>query len=209
MHFEFSCSWGYKLLDFEQGGIEEEELEDDEDDYERICSCCFEDEELRAYVIKTPGLNDTRLLSKLRRFLFGSSSDLSKQETCNDYEFLILLFASMGTFDYDTIWTTEGIGWVWSPKIYYAYDTAEDKQLREAMIQDKVMRPGEHEGWYSSDVYDLQVPGLEYHIRNLSNTLRPIDRYYRPPRRQDAVGYYPPCSDNDDDYDGSSDDDEE
>jgi hypothetical protein len=194
--FEFHCIWSYKLLDFEPndvGGIHrndnDEDDDDDDDDFEQVCSCCFEDEELRAYEIETPGLNDSCLLTRLRRFLFGSSSDASKQETgCTDYQFWLLLFASMGTLDYDTLWTTEGIGWVWSPRIYYMHNNSiKDKELLEPMIQSKLLHPG-HPG--ESDACDIQVSWLEYQLRKVSNTLRPADQYYRPPPRQDAIGYY-------------------
>lgn len=105
----------------------------------------------------------------------------------------------MGTFDYDTLWTTEGIGWVWSPRVYYVYETVEDKNLLEALVKAKLLRPGQKG---SRDAHDIQVPWLEYHVRQLSKTLRPVDPYYRAPRLQDAIGYHPP-SDNDN-YDSES-----
>jgi len=196
--YEFHCVWTYQRMDFAEdkndGAVDEE--------MEEICSCCFEDQELRAYVIHTPGLTAQSILC-LGQFLFGSTSAACKEETCSDYSFLLLLLGSMGTFDYNTFYNpnpmdSEGIGWVWSPRIYL--DKKGQNEWLQPMIDDNILRPGKKAARRDTDKFD--VCWLEYYVRKASNNLRPIDKYYRDPRKEDAIGYDSDAVDsNDDDED--------
>ena len=88
--YEFFTIWQYRLIDFEK----EETIKNEE--FQDLCSNCFEDEELRADVIDDEHLNE-KTCSLLRNFLFGSDSEHSKSITCSDMNFWLLLFGSMGT----------------------------------------------------------------------------------------------------------------
>jgi len=90
--FEFFTTWSYRLIDFEK----EETIENEE--FQELCSNCYEDQELRADVIDDEHLSE-KTCSVLRNFLFGSDSKDSKSITCSDMNFWLLIFGSMGTTD--------------------------------------------------------------------------------------------------------------
>lgn len=158
---ELAVAWGYKLQDFE-----EPQDEDEDEEFARICSNCYEDEELRADVIDVSNLN-RNTVHRLRRFLFGTSNQ--SEQICDDFSFLRLLFGSMGTFDNESLMRC-CIGYSWRP------------DQRKKMIEDGVI---------GKDDYP-EIFWLEYSMREAAGALRPIDNYYTAPTIKDAMGYRSP-----------------
>jgi hypothetical protein len=171
---EFYVEWGYKLLDFE-----ETQDNDEDEEFTRICSNCYEDEELRADVIDASNLN-RNTVHRLRRFLFGTNSQ--SEQLCDDFSFLRLLFGSMGTFDNESLMSgSNGYSWTipYSPP-----------GQREKMIEDGVIEEDDYP----------DITWLEYGMRKAAGALRPIDNYYTAPTIKDAPGYCSPETSDNGDY---------
>jgi hypothetical protein len=167
---EFHTTWGYILLDLEDDISEDD---DEEAEFKTLCSDCFKDEELRLDVIKHSHLNQTTI-SRLRKFLFGTNKPESKEEICDEYSFLLLLFGSMGTFDFQDL--AEGhIGYEWCPE-------DGDAGVREKMIRDGVIEDEE-------EAYEVRITWLEHRMRHVTGNLGAIHKYYTPPSIQDAHDY--------------------
>jgi hypothetical protein len=142
------------------------------EDFETLCSNCYEDEELRLDVIDTSGLTKTTV-SSLRRFLFGALEE-SVHDFCDNFSFLRLLFGSMGTFDSNLAEVPSTLmkchlGWVWR--------TSGD--LLKQMVEKGIVEEDEYPS----------ICWLEHRMREVAGTLRPVDRYYKPPTIKDAPGY--------------------
>ena len=80
---EFRTIWSYCMLDFEVVGSTTSTAK-----YTELCSNHYDD-------IDTSKLN-MATVNKLRRFLFGSDIEESKNILCPDERFLRILFGSMG-----------------------------------------------------------------------------------------------------------------
>lgn len=161
---EFSTSWYYTLKYYT------DVVSTFREDKRKLCSNCFEDERLRLDCIDARGL-DSYTVSCLRLHLFGANSDESKQ-ALNDFDFLRLLFASMATPDFETL--KGNVGYAWQPGLG---SRAEKELVDEGLVAN------------IRDAMTIKIKWLEYEVRRVTDTLRPIDKYYEPPRLQDALGY--------------------
>jgi hypothetical protein len=171
---EFYTTWGYILLDFEDD-ISEDDDDDEEEEFTTLCSDCFEDEELRLDVIEDSHLNQTTI-SRLRKFLFGTDKPESKEEICDEYSFLLLLFGSMGTFDFQDL--AEGyMGYEWSPQ--YPDEELCKKMIRDGLIDEE------------DDAYEVRITWLEHRMRHVTGNFGAFQKYYTPPSIEDAHGYNP------------------
>jgi hypothetical protein len=146
------------------------------EDFETLCSNGYEDEELRLDDIDTSGFTKTTD-SSLRHFLFGALEE-SEHDFCDNFSFLRLLFGSMGTFDSNltevpsTLMNCD-LGWVWTSGY-------KDAELRKQMVE---------KGIIEEDNYPIILSWLEHIMREVAGTLRPVDRYYKPPTIKDAPCY--------------------
>lgn len=138
----------------------------------QLCSNCYEDEELRADTIELDGLT-TSTVDRMREHLFGT---LSSKSYLDDFSFMKLIFASMATPNFETVEGEIGHGWFPDSKV--------SKQIVA-------------EGIFPSEDEIKGIQWLEYEVRRVTNALRPIDKYYEPPKIQDAPGYYDDASDSD------------
>ncbi|CAB9514661.1 expressed unknown protein [Seminavis robusta] len=166
---EFYATWAHSLLDFAELG---------KVDWEELCSNCYEDEELRMDVIDTENLT-RETVDGLRRFLHGTDDGekLDRELFCN-HDFMLLLFASMGTIDYETIYCGD-IGYAWRPPFM-------DEEFCKAMVDAEVFEAAH----YIQGLEDLSdVSWLDYGIREASGELGPMHNYYKHPTIKDAVGY--------------------
>lgn len=183
---KFQCCWCYEIVNFEYKYREIVRSE-----MKEMCSCSFGDDELQDYVIIVDGLNKGTI-DFLRSFLFGSSSQASEKETCGDYQFMLILYASMGVFDYETLWWTKeiGHGWTWGP-----WDIKDNKGVLQ-LFADAGLVNLDDDGEYRDSTFSISW--LEYYTRKAANALRPFDKYYRDPTIEDARSYRLPASDQDD-----------
>uniref|UniRef100_A0A7S2LM06 Uncharacterized protein n=1 Tax=Leptocylindrus danicus TaxID=163516 RepID=A0A7S2LM06_9STRA len=184
---EFKTYWKYHLVDFEDVDTIAKKLDldscfKDEVYYESLCSNYFEDEELRMDVIDAKNLT-IKTVRKLRRFLYGTNRS---GVICDHHDFLRLLFASMGTID--TGCDPKG-GWL-------GYEWVPDREARQEFMKEQIPifrgkfdpegDPGESEG----DYYECSVTWLAYYIAKAADDLDPITVRYKPPRKEDAPGWY-------------------
>jgi hypothetical protein len=109
-----------------------------------------------------------RTIDHLRHFLYGAVEP-SKQ-LLDNFSFLRLLLASMGTIDYATL----GRGW-----LGYAWHLPYGN--KEALLQQMVK-----EGAIGSEDDCPIFSWLEYAMRHAADALRPVDKFYRPPSIPDA-----------------------
>ena len=175
---ELATDWKYILLDFEE--------EDLANEYVELCSNNYD-------VIKTTHLNKTTT-GKLRKLLYGTNSAASKKVTCNDRDFLLLLFGSMGSTDKDLMEdapTDTTLGYAWCPwkeegmkqKLFDAKAPANDDPNGEPPTELKRYNPR----WCS---------WLRYRILEVTDSLGPISKHYKPPSAKDEDDSN---SENDDD----------
>ena len=192
----FYVTWEYKLIDFECANEEVKGCS-----YEELCSNCFEDEKLRADVIKTSNLNE-HTLGKMRRHLYGSSSETSKSLTCSDKNFLLLLFGSMGTTDskLEDDPMRGGLGYVWRPR--FGDGEKERKKLFDAKVplNDDPNSSGSFPESFG-DYFPEGCSWLYHRVLEVSKTLGPCTMHYREPTIRDAIGYESSeYGEDDDDY---------
>jgi len=198
---DFYVTWEYKLINFECANEEIKRCS-----YEELCSNSFEDEKLRADVIRTSNLNE-HTLGKMRRHLYGSSSDTSKSLTCSDKNLLLLLFGSMGTTDskLEDDPMRGGLGYVWRPR--FGDGEKERKKLFDAKVplNDDPNSSGSGSGSFPESFDDYFPEGcswLYHRVLEVSKTLGPCTMHYREPTIRDAPGYessseYGECGDGD------------
>ena len=176
--YEFSTSWSYCCWDFEDPTFRKSR------EFE-LCSNCFEDEVLRADVIETEHLNPGTV-SKLRRFIFGSSTQAAVQGTMDDVPFLKLFFASMATFDFESEMKGGDYGYSWQPTDEVFQRMKAEGAINEAEVGGK---------------WDISLSWLEHRIKEITNTLTRAETYYKHPTIEDAIGYDPYANEDDDDDD--------
>jgi len=175
---EFGTQWTYRILDFNEFSGSDSTTDIYDDGHTELCSNCYEDEERRVDTIDVSNLNICTV-DQLRSTLYGSTSMASKEATCSDQWFLHLLFGSMGTVDPDLAMDLfrNSYGYAWQP----------DDKLREQFFADKVPVVREEseddKPTAPKSVYDYCVytSWLKHRVLEVSNTLGPIERYYKPP----------------------------
>mmetsp|Transcript_17066 Transcript_17066/g.30998 ORF Transcript_17066/g.30998 Transcript_17066/m.30998 type:complete len:366 (+) Transcript_17066:69-1166(+) len=169
--YDLVTDWSYLLLDFE------EDIEHSKKTYVELCSNNYD-------VIKTSHLNKTTC-GKLRKFLYGANSKESKKVTCSDKDFLLLLFGSMGSTDKDLMEDAKdcSLGYSWCPwkeegmnqKLFDAKAPADDDPNGEPPTALKGYNPR----WCS---------WLRYRILEVSDSVGPISKHYKPPPAKKASG---------------------
>jgi hypothetical protein len=159
---EFYVTWAFKFLDFED--FDENKFQEEE--FQAICSNGYENCN-RVEMIDTSNLTQ-KTIHKLRRFLLGTAIPTTTH--CDDFEFLILLFGSMGTFGFESLKVGGGIGYTW--RLPY-----KDKALREHMIQEGIIHEEDEDDYPS-------ISWLEYAMRQAAGALRPVDKHYQAPTKK-------------------------
>lgn len=172
------------------GDVDDKHIET-EDRMKPICDVCFEDERLRLDVIADNSLNFT-LVKKLMKHLYGTGLDPNHPPTA--YNFMRLLLASLGVFDYKTLKAPYD-GWVWSP---LDHSPLQNEIIDEGSLpgkDDDALPFSSHDDEKGSlpdtddDDSSTCVSWLEYAIRKATKSLRPLDENYRRPCLEDAPGY--------------------
>ena len=164
---DFQANWKYHLLNFDDG----DDAIKKRPDYVILCS--NKDNGDGDETIVAHNLN-SKTVDKIRTFLYGTSCEEHKRDFCCDYDFLYLLFSSMGTID-----TMEGLkdcryGYVWKP----------DEVLQEKLMKEKVpIRRCSYDvngepGKRISDYSMCWVPWLEYYFKKVANSLDPITKHF-------------------------------
>jgi len=182
-YYDLATDWQYMLIDFE--GEDEKDTKEGRM-YVELCSNNYD-------VITTTNLNKTTC-TRLRKFLYGTNSNDSKVVTCSDKNFWILLFGSMGSADNDLMEDSMNctLGYSWCPwkneamknQLFHEKAPADDDPNGEPPTQLKGYNPR----WCS---------WLRYRILDVSDSLGPISKHYKPP---------PPARSDDDDNDDDDDD---
>ena len=177
---EFHTFWAYSFVDCE------DESTIDGEGYRKICSNHFEDEELRADVIKFQTLNASTC-EKLRKFLYGAQC---QEVTCSDMDFWLLLFGSMGTIDSDLEEDPKGgqLGYVWQPY--------RDSKMRKFLYDLKAVEGDEEdedEEGGPDGPFDEYYPSgcswLKHRVMEISDNLGAVTKHYKHPTIEDAIGY--------------------
>ena len=165
---EFDTVWSYRKIDFE------EESTINCDTYKTICANCFEDQELRADVIKTSHMNK-RTCKVLRELLYGSYSKESKRMTCSNKNFWLLLFGSMGTTDPDLETDPMG-GYGEGSYLGYVWGQCMDKDLRMKLYSQKAAEKDDPEGDPNGpfgEYYPKGCSWLKHRLLEITNSLGP------------------------------------
>ncbi|CAB9522774.1 hypothetical protein SEMRO_1339_G264290.1 [Seminavis robusta] len=175
----FRVEWSYKLLNFEADGVMQ--LFEAERKWTVICANGYDNERLRLDCIVDRNLTRATI-RLLKSFLCGAKSNKTdlffKDAICSDFDFILLVFASMGTIDFESIkciW----MGYQWPPSSRNQDDLC-NKMIKEKAIETK------------EEFENLEcVSWLEYRIRKITKNLRPTDKFYHDPTNEDAPGYDP------------------
>ncbi|KAL7553110.1 hypothetical protein ACHAWF_016368 [Thalassiosira exigua] len=175
--YDLATDWSYALVDFEESSDRMKHVE--------ICSHNYD-------VIKTTHLNNATC-ARLRNYLYGSS-DKSKKATCSDRDFWLLLFGSMGSTDKDLMEDAKGcsLGYSWCPwkekamtqKLFDAGAPANDDPNGEPPKAIKGYSPR----WCS---------WLRYRILEVTDSLGPISKHYKPPTVKKGSGFNDSVGDSD------------
>ena len=182
----FHTMWSYHMVDFEDEDSVSEEI-----NYKKLCSNHYGDEELRADVINTSNLNEVTY-RKLRKFLFGTSSEGSEAVTCSAIDFWYLIFGSMGTTDLDLATDPKrgDLGYKWRPTL--------DRKMRKKLFDLKAREGDDEEVTTYDNYYPSGCSWLKHRVLEITGNLGPVTSHYQHPTIRDAPGYRSP----EEDYDG-------
>lgn len=184
---EFKTYWKYHSVDFGDvntiaNKVDLDSCCNDAGYYKILCFNRFEDEKLRLDVIDAKNLT-IKTVKKLRKFLYGTNRG---DVVCDHHDFLRLLFASMGTIDSRCDPKCGWLGYEWMP----------DEELRNTFVEEQIplydakFDPDGEPGKTGNDYYECGLSWLEYHIAKAADDLDPITIHYKPPRKEDAPGWY-------------------
>mmetsp|Transcript_14541 Transcript_14541/g.31600 ORF Transcript_14541/g.31600 Transcript_14541/m.31600 type:complete len:360 (+) Transcript_14541:160-1239(+) len=167
--YDLSSDWSYMLLDFE-GDIEKSTTK-----YTELCSN-------NSDVIKTSHLNKTTC-GKIRKFLYGANTQDSKKLTCSDRDFLLLLFGSMGSTDKDLMEDANdcSLGYSWCPW--------KEEGMKQKLFDAKVPKNDDPNGEPPTTLKGYSprwCSWLRYRILEVTGSLGPISKHYKPPPAKKA-----------------------
>ena len=162
--YDLAVDWNYMLLDFE------EDVGKQKQKYVEICSNNYD-------VIKTKNLNKTTC-NKLRKHLYGASTEQSKLVTCSDRDFWLLIFGSMGSHDKELMEDAKdcSLGYSWCPW--------KEDGMKQKLFDEKANVNDDVNGEAPTDIKKYSprwCSWLRYRIMEVTDTIGPISKYYKPP----------------------------
>ena len=162
--YDLTVDWNLKILDFEDTDGTRNSVAD----WVKLCSTEYDN-------IKTGNLTHATC-QRLRKFLYGSNSDESKEVTCSDRDFMFLLFGSMGSYDKDLMEDAKdcSLGYSWCPW--------KDEKMLQQLKDDKAPENDEWDGNppEEGERYNPRwCSWLRYGILKATNSLGPISKHYK------------------------------